>query len=55
MLFNKSQSVKLRAKEQNMGIIIKINVPIKAGKTKINPFLDFSMVLLYCKRIEFGV
>ena len=49
MLFNKSQFVKLSANEQKMGMIIKIKVPISAGSTKINPFLSFSMVLLYYK------
>ena len=49
--FNKSHSVKLSAKEQNIGIIIKIKVPIKAGRTKYTPqkpFLEkFFMLLLY--------
>ena len=37
----------LHKNEQNIGIIIKINVPASAGSTNNNPLFDLSMVLLY--------
>jgi len=37
----KSQSIKLNPKEQTTGIIIKINVPTRAGKINTQPVKDW--------------